>query len=454
MLQAPPLDQMHVGVYAVDARTGRALFAHNAERRFVPASNQKILVTAAAISLLGPEYRFTTAVHARGHRDGARLNGDLVLTGSGDPSLSGRYWDSGTEALGALADSIHATGLTHVSGAVVIDVSAWDSTTVAPTREVEDLRYAYGATGGAFAIDEGELEVVVAAGSYAGSPARVGWSPLGTPDFVDSRIVTSGPDDSERVQSTYLPESRRIVLNGRIAAGTVDTLSFALRDPVRQAGEVFRNALARVGIEIEGGVEVRWTPVDGCPQARRPCAMGEPVAALVSPPLIELASGVLGPSQNWMTEQLVLKLGERFGEGGSWPEGIGVIETFLVERMGVDSLDVSARDGSGLSAYNLVTPRAVVQVLARMGAGDVGPAFRSAMPGPGSPDSTLEERLLDLRGRLFAKTGTISNVNSLSGYLVGDDGREIVFSILANGSGLPAPRVEAVLDDLVRSLAR
>jgi len=142
------------------------------------------------------------------------------------------------------------------------------------------------------------------------------------------------------------------------------------------------------------------------------------------------------------------------GENGSWSEGVDVIETFLTEQVGVDSLDIAPRDGSGLSAYNLVTPRALVRILQYMERGANAVTYRDALAEPGEEESTLERRLMDLGGRLFAKTGTISNVNSLSGYLVRVDGTEVIFSILSNGSGLPASRVRAAIDDVVRILAR
>ena len=214
VLQAPGIDQMHVGVLAVDVRTGRTLYSSNAHRKFVPASNQKILVTAAALSMLGPDYRFRTEVWATGSASGSLLDGDLVLVGSGDPSLSDRYWESGSAALEAIADSLRSAGLEYVAGSTFIDVSAWDSATIGPTWEVEDLRYAYGSTGGAFTIDEGEIEVVVEAGPAVGSPAHVAWSPLGTDDYVYSRVETSPPDSATRITPHYLPETRQLVLEG------------------------------------------------------------------------------------------------------------------------------------------------------------------------------------------------------------------------------------------------
>jgi serine-type D-Ala-D-Ala carboxypeptidase/endopeptidase (penicillin-binding protein 4) len=459
ILDAPPLDQLHFGVLAVDAATGRTLYARNARRKFVPASNQKLLVTSTALSLLGADYRYTTDVWATGSADGSFLDGDLVLIGSGDPSLSDRYWPSGESALAVLADSLRLSGLEHVAGSIFVDVSSWDSTSVGPSWEVEDLRYSYGSTGGAFALEEGEVTFVVQAGPAVGTPARVRWSPIGTEDFVWSRVTTAPPDSVTRVRPNYLPESRKLVLEGRIGLGGTDTLRFAMRDPVREAAHAFARAVKGAGIEVDGVTTVAWTAgarvgrgclsgsVRACPNAGR-------LTGLRSPPLIELVAGILEPSQNWMAEQLTRTLGAERGEEGSWAEGVRVIRDFLTGTVGVDSLDLAPRDGSGLSAYNLVTPRALVRILRYMGQGPDAVAFRQALAEPGEEGSTLARRFSGLEGRVFAKTGTISNVNSLSGYLVRDDGTRIVFSILSNGSGLPSARVRKAIDDVVRILAR
>ncbi|MDH3271026.1 MAG: D-alanyl-D-alanine carboxypeptidase/D-alanyl-D-alanine-endopeptidase [Gemmatimonadota bacterium] len=458
-LEGPRIDQLHVGVLAIDAGSGRTLYDRNGHRKFIPASNQKILITAAAMSLLGADYRFKTEVWATGPIEDGSLSGDLVLVASGDPSWSDRYWERGTAALDALSDSVRSAGIDYIAGSAFVDVSAWDSATVGPTWEVEDLRYAYGSTGGAFAIDEGRLRAVVRGGSSVGSPAEVAWDPLGTHDFVENRVVTVPSDSATRVRPSYLPESRRIQLDGTARLEEVDTISFATRDPVRQASAAWALALQRSGIETEQGWEIGWKAGanvgNGCRSGSlEECAAARRVASLESPPLSELVAGILEPSQNWMTEQLVRALGAEFGERGSWSEGIEVVRRFVVEDVGVDSLDVAPRDGSGLSAYNLVTPRAIVAVLRHMRAGPYGGAYRSAMAEPGEEDSTLERRLDELEGRLFAKTGSISNVNSLSGYLVREGGQEIIFSVLTNGSGLPASEVRGAIDEVVRILAR
>ena len=173
-----------------------------------------------------------------------------------------------------------------------------------------------------------------------------------------------------------------------------------------------------------------------------------------SPPLHEVVDAILGPSQNWMTEQLLRTMGAELGGGGTWREGLRVERRWLQGTAGVDSLDVLQRDGSGMSAQNLVTPRAMVKVLEQAARAPWFELYRKALPEPGEEDTTLESRLPELRGRVHAKTGTLTNVTTLSGYLVTDSGRTLVFSILTNGSGLPSNTVRGAIDRLVLEAAR
>jgi len=458
---ASPFDQVHWGIHAIDAESGEVLLSRNASRKFVPASNMKILVTAAALHALGAEHRFQTELWAVGRleRSTGVLYGDLVLPGTGDPSLSGRYWDDAAAPLDALADSLVRTGLRRVEGALVVDASRWDSTTVAGTWMVANLPYTYSATGGAFAVGEGETTLVVAGGDRPGVPASVSWMPRGRPGFVVSYLETVAADEGTDVDASYLPESRRLEVRGEVPAGVEDTVSVATRDPVREATAALHRTLREAGIEITDGWRVTWEA--GEPLGRNGCASGEVaacdaanrLAGLESPPLAEIAEGILEPSQNWMTEQLVRVLGASDSTRAGWGTGLDAVERILTEQARLDSLDLSLRDGSGLSAYNLVTPRAVVGILQWAGRQPWGERWRSALAEPGEEGSTLSSRLEELEGRLQAKTGTISNVNSLSGYLEADDGRTILFSILTNGSGLPSGPVRGAMDEVVRALA-
>ena len=462
ILSTPPMDGVHWGVLLVDAETGRTLYERNAHLRFVPASNMKIPVTAAALDRLGPEFRYRTAFLADpaawDPADPTRLRGDLVLAASGDPSLGDPFHPSGEAAFQALADSLLATGLREVEGRLVVDGAAWDSTTVPTGWLVGNLNARYAATGGAFGMDAGELEIRVRGGAAAGEPATLSWTPLGTPDFVENRIRTGAAGEEADLRTAYLPESRRWVVEGTLPPGTTVTLLRAQRDPVRQASHALHRVLEARGIRVRGGVGKVWEPgvalVAGCAAgsvARCPTAVE--VAGMDSPPLTEIVRAILEPSQNWITEQLVRTLGREVGEGGSWGEGFDVIRSHMVEAVGVDSLDVHFRDGSGLAGYNLLTPRSVVQVLDHARTRPWALAFYDAMAEPGKPGTTLAGRLAGLEGRVHAKTGTISHVSALSGYLVSDDGRPLLFAVLSNAANLPAAQVRSTIDQVVRAMA-
>jgi D-alanyl-D-alanine carboxypeptidase/D-alanyl-D-alanine-endopeptidase (penicillin-binding protein 4) len=477
IVTTPPLDQVHWGIHVVEAGSGAVLYTRNAHKKFVPASNMKILSTAAALSLLGPDHRYRTEVWGLGPMEEGSgvLEGDLVVRGVGDPTLSDRFYPSATAPLDSLAVRLRDGGLRRVRGALVVDASAWDSTSVPGSWMVGNLPWRYAATGGAFAIGEGEIVMEVTAGPGEGSPARVrSWPPTET-DFFTAFFVTTHPDSGSSLDVHYRPESRRLRVEGRIPVGAVDTFSVAQRDPVRLAADALLGRLEARGIRVESGVRISWEPGEpvgpaGCltgrldradsaataPEAHRllpHCEGSRHLATLTSPTMAEIVQAILEPSQNWMTEQLVRTLGMEEDGEGSWRNGFRVQETFLVGRVGADSLDFSFRDGSGLAAYNLVTPRGIVEILAYMRRSPHADVYRRALAEPGEEESTLRRRLLELEGRLWAKTGTITHVNSLSGYLTGRDGRELIFSVLTNGSGLSSGTVRAGIDAVVKAVA-
>jgi len=484
IISNPPLDQVNWGIRIVDPERGQILYNRHAHLKFVPASNMKILSTATALSLLGPDYRYQTDFFGVGSfEEGGRvLNGDLLLRAGGDPTLSQRFYPSAEAPLDSLAEGLWVAGVRTVTGSLVVDVSTWDSTSVPGSWMVQNLSGSSGATGGAFAIAEGVLTVEVTAGSEEGSPAQARWWPSLGDEFISVGFVTVHPDSSTRGRTIqYLPESRRLIVGGRIRAGEVDTIRFSQRDPVRLASAALVRAIELRGVEIQGGNRVAWDL--GEPVGPGSCTTGwtmadsatpgEPsqeleegiesdqgcfdatrITGLTSPPMTEIVKAILEPSQNWMTEQLVRTLGAERGQEGSWREGFRVEQEFLTQEVGVDSLDITYRDGSGLSAYNLVTPRAMIRILEYMRASSHSGSFRNALASPGEEESTLRNRLLSLGSRVFAKTGTITHVNSLSGYVFTDSGRELIFSILTNGSGLPSGEVRTAIDRVIEVVAR
>ena len=453
-----PLAGAQWGMLAVDMATGKTLLERDAHRRFVPGSTIKLLTTVAALDQLGTDHRWQTEVWAEGVIDSTNvLQGSLVVTATGDPALSARFWDAAGEPLDVLANAVRDAGVLRVTGALVVDASRWDSATVRTTWMADDLPFGYAATGGAFVLEEGVTHVEVTGDQALDQAASVRWWPYGEEEFVRSSVTTTAAGVTPVVAS-YLPETHALQLTGSVALGAVDTFTFATRDPVRQAAAALHRAIQEKGVVVEGGWRVAWDPgealSDDCVAGvSPPCGTARLLTTLDSPPLIDVLSGTLKPSQNWIAEQIVRTLGTSEGHQASWDAGAAAVRTHAETIIGVDPFDLNVVDGSGLSVQNLATPRSLVQLLRYSHARPWGSQYRAALPTPGEEGGTLSQRLLELEGRLFAKTGSLTNVGSLAGYLIDGRGREIAFAVMVNGANLPASAVRAGIDAVVLDLA-
>lgn len=478
VLASPPLHRAHIGVQVYDPASGRVLYAHNAERHFVPASNQKYWPTATALHVLGPEWRYRTPVLAVGFDPAAGTAAAVVAVGQGDPTWSERFQEGESDVLRALADSLLAAGVRRITGDLVVDASRFDESIVPGTWTFGNLNGTSAPPTGAFVVDEGVFRVLVEAGPGPGAPALVTpLAPQGTVPML-TRVVTGEVGSGRRVVTGRGPWSDTLRLSGAIASDAEpQTLRLPMTDPVLFAARAFAEALRERGITLDGAVRVvrdsaeaaalregrLWG--DGAPA---PGAAGAPagpqvppaaevlpvreVASWTSPPMSEVVRHILQPSQNWIAEQLVRTLGAEKGDAGSWREGIRVEEDFLFTTVGIDSTALSLQDGSGMSHQNLVTPSALVRLLSYARSAPWSQVFRDALTGPGRP-GTLSNRMPGLDGRVTGKTGTLSNVNAVSGYATTHDGRELVFSILSNASGLPGAPVVSAIDRMVEALA-
>ncbi len=450
VLEQPPLDRTHWGVEVYDAHTDRALVRINADKHFIPASNEKLLTTSTAMALLGPDHRYTTEVRAPGFDRPSGVAGSLLVRGSGDPTFSKRFGPEELSVLDSLADSVYAAGVRRIIGPVIINVSRFDSTLINPDWEIGDLDWYYAAPIAAFGASEGAIPLLYGPGAAAGAAAKFEYQ--GPPGMVTvlNRVTTVGGDsarwDVKRLGADTL------LLTGTISSSSPErTTWIAVQDPAQYAGRALLLALQRRGVEVGAGLRVVYdSAVVGTLLRAGPAPL---LTTWKSPPLIAIVRGLLEPSQNWIAEQLLKTLGAEVGEGGSWDGGLDVVRRFLVERVGIDSLAFRIEDGSGLAAQDLVTPDMIVRLLTWDRLAPWGEQYLNALASPGEPESTLEHRLIAYRGRIFAKTGTISNVNSLSGFLITDEGRELVFSILSNGSGLPSSTIRDAMDRIVALVA-
>lgn len=462
ILDTPPLNRAHWGVAVYDLATGDTVLRHNAHRLFTAASTVKLVTAAAALDLLGPDYRFQTVIEAS--VDTAGLADSVVIRGGGDPSFSDAFHPDPLAPLDSMADSLAAAGLRRV-GRLVVDQSRFDSTLVHPAWETFDLDWYYAAPVAPLAVMGSAFEIVVLPGA-PGAVAEV-VVPHG-PELLelDARIRTVAGDDRWNDVLRRFPDRDLLRLRGTIGARAgPDTSWIAQTDPGRTAGRALRQALEKSGIQMDGRVRVR----SRAPGSRAKGELGEPEVGGLdpmrsgpgprgvrvtwrSPPLHAIIRVGLERSDNWVMEQILKTLSATLLGRGDWRSGTDLVEEYLRESVGVPADAVYLRDGSGLTPQGLLTPDAVTKLLRYGRQRPWTDLFVDALANPGEKESTLDDRLLRHRDRVAAKTGTMRHVNALSGYLVTRDGRKLVFSILSNGSGQPAREVRPALDRIVESL--
>lgn len=425
-----PLARAQWGVAVWDLGAERWVARHEADRYFVPASNLKLVVSATALEQLGAGYEWRTSVYGTAPLGPAGvLEGDLVLYGRGDPNLSGRFAPSITAIFDALADSLAARGLERVRGSLLADESHWDADYVRGDWAGYDLLWWYAAPVGALGFNDNAIDFHIRPGEAVGVPPVVEGEPASAFYTLENRAVT-GPRGAETTfDLTREPGTNHVVAYGTLPIDAEpDVEYFAVVDPAGWAATAFREALARRGIAVEGQVRTISRPTDS------PVAAGDTIAlaAHVGEPLARVVESVLGRSQNWHAEQLLKTIGKEIAGEGSWAAGIEV-ERRTLAALGVDTTAFLLKDASGLSSANLVTPEAVVALLAAMRERPSEEAFLSALP-VAAESGSLRRRFggTAAAGRVRAKTGYIENVYSLSGYLTTLTGAEYAFSVIVN----------------------
>jgi D-alanyl-D-alanine carboxypeptidase/D-alanyl-D-alanine-endopeptidase (penicillin-binding protein 4) len=444
VIAVPPVHRASWGILIADA-AGVPLHAHNADRLYIPASNMKIVVATAALGILGPDYRYLTELRATAPGDsGGRT---LLVAASGDPTWSARFHPTVQAPFDSVAAMVQRAGITALSE-VVVDLSRFRDEPVHPTWAVSDLPGAFAPPVDAFAAAEGTFRLELRGGPAVGAPGTASvLPPLHQP--VRATVITDTAGAPRAVTTDFRARRDTIFLSARVGLGAVDTVTLAVTQPASSAGAALVDALRRHGIAVDTIRLVRDT-IELAPLR----AATQPIGTLVSPPMSDIVTAIMRPSQNWISEMVAKTLGWERARDGSWAAAMTVHRQYLYDVVRTDSGAVFLRDASGLSAQNLLAPAATVAMLAHARAQPWAAVYRTAFAQPGLAGSTLATRLRALEGRVHAKTGTITNVNSLSGYFTAADGRDYLFSIMTNASGQPAAAMRAAIDDIVLAMAR
>ena len=448
ILQAAPLSHSYWGVLATSLKTGETLYSVNAGKLMMPASNMKIVTLAAAAEKLGWDYRYVTTVAAAGSIDGGMLQGDLVVTGSGDPSLV---------AADGMADRVFADwaarlkerGIHIVSGRVIGDDNGFEEPAPGLGWMWDDLPTEDSTSVGALQYNENALRVTVSPGPSVGDSAAVGLS-VGTSGLtIVNAVTTVAAGSATSIGMHRLAGSTTLALRGSIAIGAAPSaLAVSVDNPTQFFVNAFRAALIANGIDVRGPA----VDIDDVADVPRRSA---PIVSYQSPPLSTLAVRLMKISQNLYAESFLKTLAAAPGTVPTAAAGWSAARTIL-EGWGVQPGALIQRDGSGLTRYDFVTPEALVTILTHVAHDPrLHEPFEASLPIAGR-DGTLANRMkgTPAEGNVRAKTGSMTAVRGTSGYATSADGEPLVFCILANNYDAPASTITAAEDAIIVRLAQ
>ncbi|HEY2806159.1 MAG TPA: D-alanyl-D-alanine carboxypeptidase/D-alanyl-D-alanine-endopeptidase [Gemmatimonadales bacterium] len=440
------------GALVVSLTHGDTLFSWRADEHFVPASNAKLFTTAAALHYLGDDYQFLTVLFADGPIRGGDLYGDLVLYGTGDPTFA-----LDTASLAPFADSVVLAGIHRIRGDIVGDASFLGAELSGPGWSPDNLDESYAAPPSALGAAENIIKLIVEPGRRAGQPATYRLEPANDYYHISNLVLTSAHGRTHI--SVRRGESRGVVeLTGTIPVSrSAWTTSIVVQDPAVFVAGLLRQLLAARGVTVTGNT--RAVTEDAPARAHLMLqrsqgardAFAGAIAVRRSETLDDLVSMINHRSHNLSAELALRSIGRRVGNSGTFASGARAVRSYLTDKVGIPASAVQVTDGSGLSVLDATTPRALVQLLSYERGTGGSQAFFKSLPIFGE-SGRRRMTSTAAAGVLRAKTGTLTGVSALSGYVTASNGEELAFSLIVNNSP-STRRARAVQDSIGARLA-
>ena len=413
-----------IGIMVRSADTGRTVFRYNSKKEFIPASNNKILSSIAALSLLGKDFRFKTKFYLGGGIHSGVGHGGLYVKGFGDPTIDiGKFRE--------IAERIKALGITAIEGGIYLDGSYFDDTLYAEGWDPEWFDKGFCPPVTAISFNYSSAKIRISASKVQGAPVTVRTEPAEFPFPIRSRVSASLKRSGVRAEYN---ERNELKISGYVSSRKkAETLELSVPDPFFYFGAVLKQVLEEEGIEVSGPIDRR----------RVPRWTGK-IFTHYSEPLGTIIHEYNKESVNIIGESIVKVIGAKhLSTPGSWKSGTQVIENHL-RMIGLNG-NFSMADGSGLSRLNRVSPEDITHALAKVYKDpDISEEFISSLPVAGV-DGTLKKRFRSLKGKVYAKTGYLEGARSLSGYVFGKNGQVYVFSIISNGMGARVKKLQNLL---------
>jgi D-alanyl-D-alanine carboxypeptidase/D-alanyl-D-alanine-endopeptidase (penicillin-binding protein 4) len=443
LLQKPEYKNATVGIMVVDTKTGERLFELNPHQLMIPASTLKIVTTATAMEILGPDYCFETKIGYTGLIDSSGvLQGNLVIKSGGDPTLGSAFFstdDGKKKFLDDWITQIKKSGIKNINGNLVLDSSGFDTEEVPPTWVWGDIGNYYGANANAFTIYDNLFTITFRSAKAGEKTEIIRLDPEIQDLKIDNRVLSSEINSDQAYVFGSPMDNKRIIRGTIPKERETFTIKAAIPNPAALLGIELLAVLKAAGIKVGGTVIHESEETLKIIHVHR------------SPTLAEIVKTVNHESVNLFAEHLLLQLSAEKTGVGYREKSIALVEKFWNEK-GLNSDSFFMEDGSGLSHFNAITPAFLTSVLTDMKNGKNGAAFVESLPnaGEGTLSSFSPQKFPEKT--LSAKSGSMTRVRCYAGYLKTGSGKEVAFAFMFNHFSGSQSKLRAEIESLLSVL--
>tara|TARA_R110000868_G_scaffold37111_4_gene131336 strand:- start:19395 stop:20834 length:1440 start_codon:yes stop_codon:yes gene_type:complete len=408
---------------------GNILESYNSDKLIIPASNQKLFTTAAVLDGLGSEFRYQTAIYQSGTISDSVLFGDLIVRGTGDPSISGFIYNEDREfVFKKFLNQLKSEGIREVSGKLSANIGYFDTQNYPKGWDWDDLSFYYGVEVSPLSFNNNAVDLIVDAKGDMGAAPRISWFPYNTDyvQFYNNQKITSPRLKYDEEYQKYLGENR-FHLGSKLPQGYLEEESLAITNAPIFFLDSFQKFLNRNGVKSDSELSIQHYDIPDY-------WVNYPLVAVhTSEPLSKLIQWTNKESDNFYTEMLLKTLAaEKVGIPGTFENGIKEIRNFL-GRMEIDTTYVIMKDGSGMASGNFTKTSILSEFLVKMKRHPEFSAFYNSMSIAGI-DGTIAHRMkgTPLYSNFKGKSGYVGGVRTLSGYFTSSSGKELIVSFAAN----------------------
>jgi D-alanyl-D-alanine carboxypeptidase/D-alanyl-D-alanine-endopeptidase (penicillin-binding protein 4) len=442
-LSTPELSCANIGILVKEVQTNKTIVEYRSDKALIPGSNFKLITTATALNLLGPDFRFDTPLQFDGHIDQEGiLHGNLYIVGRGDPTIGSEDF-AGVDFINKWVMAVKKEGIKAVDGRVVADVSAFDKEVVPSNWVWEDMGNYYAAGVYGLSLDDNLYRLTFRTDSIGTTPTIIAISPNLQP-IIFHNYLTASPINADRSYLHGAPFSYQRTITGTLPANRATfVVKGDLPNPPLALATLFTNQLNYHGIRVSG------LPTDSLPAAN-----GKRTQFYVhySPDLNSIIDKTNTESNNLFAEHIFKRLALINHPIATRQEATEIVKQFWASHQ-ADTTSLFIEDGSGLSPFDGVTPEFFVHLLIYMRKHNpFGNLLFNSLPIAGQ-SGTLRNFLANtsLDGKVHAKSGSIKRVLCYSGFLEHNN-KEYAFSIMTNSFSGSASNVQKAIEKFLLSL--